>query len=149
MLRGGSLITTDIESNSKTLRNAIKWDLQTAPALPFVHTGMDRGNNSFQDVERVRRPPKVSTASTVKGEKERGRDSGRMAQAQEPAGHWHSDEPSWISAEHTPRAHSRSWHMQPAKYQVLCCVRPKDVERKPSLPWGAHNLTEACFLPRE
>lgn len=32
---------------------------------------MDRGNNSFQDVEWVRQAPKVSTASTVKGETER------------------------------------------------------------------------------
>lgn len=67
----------DIKSNPRTLRNAIQWDPQTAPALPFVDTGVDGCNNPFQDAERVRRPPEVSTASTAKGETERGTESER------------------------------------------------------------------------
>lgn len=57
-----------LKGNSRTLRNTIKWDTQTSLVLPLIHTGVDRGNNPFQDAERVGQPPEVSTASTAKGE---------------------------------------------------------------------------------
>ena len=106
---------------------------------------MDRGNNSFQDVERVRRAPEVSTASTVKGETERGRDSGRMAQASETSRaltlRWTQLDLSRAYATSSQPLTACAAHEVPGP--VLVC--PKDVERKPSLPWGAQSLTEACL----